>query len=377
MFLYRTFRLFYFRGVPVEISLLGLLFIGLYILPSATGGGAGLTTGVVLGVGVMLSILIHELAHAASGMAMGASVIGIQLNLLGGVTYFAAKPASYFKDILVSLAGPASNLLLWKLCEFLPQLMMKNSSDPQTLAIGLALQSLAHLNLFLGIFNALPAYPLDGGQAAYMLIRWITADEKFAAGVLLTLALALTGFIFFGQTGVVGNFALPIGGIFALYICAWVLINTFNLYNQATSFVKWRPTPRQQYEKMRQEAEKKNKTHKGFAAFEQGKALLLEKDYAQAVARFNEALELEPKMVDYLDYRAYTYCQMGDLEKALTDYDVLLEKLPKRADYYACRAGLYKRLNQMEAARTDAEKALRLNPLDTQARSLHEELSRT
>src|SRR5690242_9185292 len=108
-------QLFSIRGIPVVLDLTALLLIIFYAFSLSS---FGLVVALGVAVGILLSILIHELAHALIGTWLGAQVAGIRLHLLGGATYFARKPASYPKDVIISLVGPASNLVLWQLLEF-------------------------------------------------------------------------------------------------------------------------------------------------------------------------------------------------------------------------------------------------------------------
>jgi tetratricopeptide (TPR) repeat protein len=384
-----TFRLFTIRGIPVQMSLVGIIFMAAFILPLGGIGisGSAVVLSATLLVGLVLSILVHELAHAFVGRAMGATVVSIQLDLLGGACFFAHRPPSYFKDVVISLAGPASNFVLWKGFELLSQSMTSSSSGAAGVnglggvssQLGIALYFLANLNLFLGVFNALPAYPLDGGQAIYAIVNWITLRDKFAAGVVLVTSCLVVFEIFFDRGSRLGLVSGGIGlggGIFSLVIATWIVISSIQLYNRATSIRVFRPTPRQEAERQQQEATRRAKTHKGYQDFEQGRAYLLNRDYSQAIASFNRALELEPKELNYLDYRAYTYSQMGDYPSALADYSQLSEKAPKRVDYYTARGEIYLKLGQLELARQEVEKALSLNSTNGPALQLKEELSR-
>jgi hypothetical protein len=278
---------------------------------------------------------------------------------------------------------------LWKVFELLYNVtagsgantsVILGSANNQAFQLGATFYVLSNLNLFLAVFNALPAYPMDGGQAIYALVMWITLREKFAAGLVLTTGCLIVFELFFNRGSAFGLVSGGIGlggGILTLCIAAWILMGSVQLYNRATSPMVFRPTPRQQAERQAKEAEKKVKTNKGFADFEQGRALLLDKNYPQAIKHFNQAIELEPKELTYRDYRAYTLAQMGDYEQALADYKMLLEKFPRRTDYYTARAEVYLKLGNCEQAQQDIQAALSLNSADGQALRLREQLAKT
>jgi tetratricopeptide (TPR) repeat protein len=272
------------------------------------------------------------------------------------------------------LAGPASNLILWKVCDLLSQDALTQAVTGTSSEFKIIFYYLGTVNLFLGVFNALPCYPLDGGQAMYAFALGLTKNQRFAAGLALVFSILIIADILFDPYSPIGR--ITIGGIFTICLAAWVLYSSVVLFNQSYSRFRVRLTPRQQVERQKEQSEKRAKTHAGHIFFEQGQAHLLAKDYGQALASFSQAIQLEPKEMSYLDYRAYTYVQIGNYADALADYNFLLEKQPKRAEFFTARAQVFKKLNNIPAAKFDVEQALRLNSLDLQANTLKNELDR-
>jgi Zn-dependent protease len=375
MFGQSGFRLFNFFGIPVYISLFSLIITALIVLPVADRYGAVVAVGCV--IGLLISILLHEMAHAFIGMRTGAKVTGIQLDMLGGATFFQHKSPSYFKDALISAAGPATNFAIWGLCLWATD-TMRNSDGDVSFELFAILTIVGFYNLFLGILNALPGYPLDGGQIVHSFTMGLTRNEKFSALLTLITSLGVAGFLLFyfvlsGQrTG-----TIAIGWIFWLFIIFWIVVSAITLYQQANPRVTFAPTPLQQAERLRKEAERKAKTQKGFPAFEQGRNFMLAREYPQAIAAFTEALRLEPDEQSYLDYRAYTFTEMGDFNAALNDYNLLLQVSPQRDDYYSARAQVFQKMGNYQAAYNDVQHALNLNSLNTQAMELKRQLERT
>ena len=115
-----------------------------------------------------------------------------------------ARRLSYGKELLCTLAGPGINLLL------------------AIVGAWAGLTVWAGLNLVLGCFHLLPAFPLDGGRALYHLLCLVTEETRaarvtrvasgFLAAVLLTVGAAL-----WVCTG--GNFTLLLvgGWIFGVF----------------------------------------------------------------------------------------------------------------------------------------------------------------
>ncbi|QPT53446.1 site-2 protease family protein [Rothia kristinae] len=132
---------------------------------------AALAFAVLLG----LSVLVHELAHAGAARAFGWQVREIRLTLMGGHTAFDAAREAPGRSALVSLAGPAANLVLALLGAIL-----LGSLDPGGLP-RLVVELVTTANLLVGAFNLLPGLPLDGGHAVAALIWRISGSRR--AGV--------------------------------------------------------------------------------------------------------------------------------------------------------------------------------------------------
>ena len=158
-------------GVRVVLDLSFILTIALFIEPYfATGNIKTISFGVIYLIGIAGSILVHELAHAHVGRWSGITPTHVEFNGLGGLCYFAGgKAASTRTDILVSLAGPFSNLVLWGAFQELSVLALELPPEAGVITgldrVSYVLAALASANFWMFWFNLLPAFPLDGGNA--------------------------------------------------------------------------------------------------------------------------------------------------------------------------------------------------------------------
>lgn len=107
---------------------------------------------------LLVSVLVHELAHALTAKMYGWPSEKIVLNLWGGHTQFESFTATPGRSVLVALAGPASNFLLagatW---------LVVSAVNPTGVA-DILTNIFLWANLVIGIFNVLPGLPLDGGR---------------------------------------------------------------------------------------------------------------------------------------------------------------------------------------------------------------------
>jgi len=160
-------------GIEIRIHLTFLfLLIFLFSTEAATqDSSAGLR---VLGlVGIIFgSVILHELGHALVARGSGIPAKGIILLPIGGITILDEAHAipdpinAWKRDIRVAAAGPLVNLFIAGLSALLLLAAMPGFSLTASplLDSSALLRSIVWANLYLGLFNLLPAYPMDGGR---------------------------------------------------------------------------------------------------------------------------------------------------------------------------------------------------------------------
>lgn len=118
---------------------------------------------------IFISVLFHEGGHAAAYGALGLGPSQIVLGGFGGFTINRSQ-RKVWQDVLVSLAGPLFSFLLAGLVFPLDNLAFFKT-DPMFAAL---LPYLIWANVVWGIFNLIPVFPMDGGQAAYGILQYVT-----------------------------------------------------------------------------------------------------------------------------------------------------------------------------------------------------------
>ncbi|MBO0763396.1 MAG: site-2 protease family protein [Hyphomicrobiaceae bacterium] len=149
-------------GIPIYLDMMFVLVLLFFTYPYFTAGNTqAVSAGFVIIVGILISILLHELGHAFAGRPFKAHVSRIELMGLGGVAHFERSlPRSVFARSVISLAGPAVNLGLW----FAFDALAGQAEMAGQWMVVTPLLELAWVNKVLLFFNLLPAYPLDGGH---------------------------------------------------------------------------------------------------------------------------------------------------------------------------------------------------------------------
>jgi Zn-dependent protease/CBS domain-containing protein len=221
----RGFQVLSVAGIPITIDPSWLI---IFFLVAWSAGGLfrlwlpAASTGLVYGLGALAalllfaSVLLHELAHSLVARLKGLEVKGITLFIFGGVSHMAREPDSPTDEIQIAGAGPLASFLLAGL--FLALYLA-------TLPLGLGAVSAILLYLFmvntaLGVFNLVPAFPLDGGR---MLRAWFWNNSRSLTRA--TISAARVGrFLAFTLMGLGAVLAFTTASLSGLW---WVLIGLF------------------------------------------------------------------------------------------------------------------------------------------------------
>ena len=102
-------------GIEIYLDMMFVLVLLIFTYPYFTSGNMqAMSAGFIIVIGLILSILLHELGHAFAGRLFNARVSHIDLTGIGGVAHFERSlPASVLARTVIYLAGPAVNLGLW------------------------------------------------------------------------------------------------------------------------------------------------------------------------------------------------------------------------------------------------------------------------
>lgn len=202
-------------GIDVRLHGTFLLLLA-WLVFKQVGAGNGLraASSALLTVLVVFAVIVlHELGHALTARRFGIKTRDITLYPMGGVASLERMPKVPRQELLVALAGPAVNLVL-ALSAVAAILALHVPWSPAGLAAAGApwLAKFFWLNVGIGVFNLLPAFPMDGGRAlrAFLAMRMshVRATD-YAARIGRWMAI---GF------GVLGIFANPMLVVIAVFV---------------------------------------------------------------------------------------------------------------------------------------------------------------
>jgi Zn-dependent protease/CBS domain-containing protein len=142
---------------------------------SGLSSGGAVALAIIVAILFFTSVLVHELAHALVARRRGIPVRGITLFLFGGATHAKVEAKGPTDELLVSIVGPVTSLVIGGLCVAIGAL----ASGP----VGAGFRYLGVVNVALAIFNMLPGFPLDGGRVLRSLVWRATGSLDRATRV--------------------------------------------------------------------------------------------------------------------------------------------------------------------------------------------------
>jgi Zn-dependent protease/CBS domain-containing protein len=193
------FRLGAIGGVDITVdwSLVIIFFLITFSLATGVfaawhadwGPGIRWITALVAALLFFASVLLHELSHAFVGRANGVSIRRITLFMFGGMAHMESEPASWRAELSMAIVGPFTSLLLGVVFLWLAGLvtgpLQVDPANPRAALgklgpAGSLLIWLGPVNIVLGLFNLVPAFPLDGGRVLRALMWAATGNLRLA-----------------------------------------------------------------------------------------------------------------------------------------------------------------------------------------------------
>jgi Zn-dependent protease/CBS domain-containing protein len=173
-----------------------LLWIG--IVHFQNGGTGAATEGIAFVIAVFACVVLHELGHAVAARRYGIQTPRITLLPIGGVAELESMPEKPSEEIVVALAGPLVNVaiaavLILILGANVDQDALGALQDPR---VGFWAR-LAAVNIWLVLFNLIPAFPMDGGRVlrALLATRYSRVRATEIAGTIGQAAAFAFGFL--------------------------------------------------------------------------------------------------------------------------------------------------------------------------------------
>src|ERR1700730_13781971 len=188
-------------GIQLRVHVTFLLLIawlgfGYY----SAGGSAVAIARIIFILLLFVCVVLHEFGHALAAKMYGINTPDITLLPIGGVARLERIPEEPKQELVIAIAGPLVNVVI-ALCLF-AFVGLRGSMGQEVIEGSDLLAQLLVVNVWLVLFNLLPAFPMDGGR----VLRALLATRMSYARATQIAASVGQGCAFvFGLLGLIGN----------------------------------------------------------------------------------------------------------------------------------------------------------------------------
>ncbi|MGB9930004.1 MAG: CBS domain-containing protein [Methanosarcina sp.] len=215
-------------GIPIKLHITFLLVLPMFayvfainpqpfgfqgVEPPLTRYGLSILTALLL----FVSILLHELAHSYVAMRYGINIESITLFLFGGVSAMEEMPRKPGQEAKMAFVGPLTSLIIGTVSLLIYGYFISPNPELSQNPVSHVLWNLGSINIVLGIFNLLPAFPMDGGRVLRSFyarrMSYVKATQSAASvGKFFAILMAIFGIL-------IGNLWFPLIALF-IYVGA-------------------------------------------------------------------------------------------------------------------------------------------------------------
>jgi Zn-dependent protease/CBS domain-containing protein len=220
-----AFKLFTISGIAIRMHItfpLILIWAAIQFGYLAGTGWVGAWFGVIVVTLLFVIVTLHELGHSYAALFYGVPVKQIVLLPIGGVAQLKEIPENPVKEFVIAIAGPAVNFALAVMLGLIAWAFNIAILNPIEVLEGLQRITFTQIftyvfiyNIFLAVFNLLPAFPMDGGRILRALL---------ATRLEYSRATAISASVGRGMAWLLGLYGFLGGGFFLIIIAFFIYI---------------------------------------------------------------------------------------------------------------------------------------------------------
>jgi Zn-dependent protease len=206
-----------FAGIDVKVHATFLLILIWVAIThwQAEQSLQAVAAGLLFILALFFCVVLHEYGHALTARRYAVSTKDIILLPIGGIARLARIPDNPRQELWIALAGPAVNVAIAAVLAIWLQVSATwQPVEELTVTGGSFAERLLVVNVFLVVFNLIPAFPMDGGRILRALLG-LKLDYVRATQIAASVGQAVA-LIF----GLIGLFANP----FLVFIAFFVWI---------------------------------------------------------------------------------------------------------------------------------------------------------
>lgn len=211
-------------GIPIKLHITFLLILPVFALVFATNPAPfgfqneaspliSYLLSLITTILLFFCVLLHELGHSYLAQKYGVKIKDITLMLIGGVSSMEEIPRNPSQELKMAFAGPLVSLIIGFLLFALNSLIVTAIVSYKATSIYMMVNILSSINIVLGLFNLLPAFPMDGGR---VLRAWYAKRMNYVQAT--------------HYAASVGKFLAFLMGIVGLFSNAWLILIAFFVY---------------------------------------------------------------------------------------------------------------------------------------------------
>ena len=226
-----SFQLGKIMGIPIKLHITFLLILPFFAWSfAATPSPFGFSDqevplryvlSLAAAISLFVCVLLHELGHSYIAKKHGTNIHSITLFLFGGVSSLEEIPRDPKTELKMALAGPGVSFLIALILiiidlffkpsgeSFVEYFFLKPLNEPYLRLVWM----ISIINIMLGIFNLLPAFPMDGGR---VLRAWLAQRMSYIKAT--------------REAAGIGKMFAILMGIFGLFYNFWFMLIAFFIY---------------------------------------------------------------------------------------------------------------------------------------------------
>jgi Zn-dependent protease/CBS domain-containing protein len=161
-----SFNIGRIAGTAILVHVTFVLFLGwIFVASWVAGGPESAWQALAFMLLLFACVVAHEFGHIFTARAFGVTTPDVVLLPIGGVARLERIPEEPWQELLIAIAGPLVNVVIAVVLILLAgaQVNVVNLHAVENPAASM-IDRLAAVNLFLAVFNMIPAFPMDGGR---------------------------------------------------------------------------------------------------------------------------------------------------------------------------------------------------------------------
>jgi stage IV sporulation protein FB len=200
-------------GTQVRLHITFILFLGWIFIANWMAGGADQAWySLAFMILLFACVVAHEFGHVLTARGFGINTPDVTLLPIGGVARLERISEHPYEEFVIAIAGPLVNVVIAGLLFAFGARFNFGSLATLDSSQGAMIDRLAMVNVFLVLFNMIPAFPMDGGR----VLRALLATRMGYVRATEIAAYIGQGFAF--ALGFIGLFSNPLLIFIAIFV---------------------------------------------------------------------------------------------------------------------------------------------------------------